>query len=242
MNISGLALGGVEKISGLGLGSFRKISGLGLGTIWKALVDVTDNFNRANGSPGSNYTSTFTSGQAGITPVISSNTLRAGTTTTNNVNTGQGLLRNDAETTTDDQIISARVVSAANGLLAGLIGRAALDGSWGVLVSWNNATIGIQTRRNGVGDAGTRATASGNFLTTNDIVILEIIGNVFKVYRDRGGTVTTLLTWTDVGGTYYPGASTRRYAGVYLNSDRNIFGTQGWGTNLDDLRIRDAAA
>lgn len=196
-----------------------------------------DDFNRANGSPGSNYQTAFFSGQSGVTPVISSNTIRAGATTTNNTNTQVATLRVDAQTATDDQIISARVVSAANGLFAGVLGRSSLDGQWSTVAVWNNAAAGIQTRRNGVGDA-VRASVSGNFFTANDIVTFSIIGNIFLVLRTRSGTTTSVVSWTDTG-LEYPGDPSRRYGGVFLNSDRNVFGTQNWGTNLDDLRIRD---
>lgn len=209
-----------------------------MGAIQQVLYkDYLDDFNRANGSPGSNYVTAFFAGQSGVTPVISSNQLRAGTTTTNNTNTQVTTLRNDAETLTDNQIISARVVSAANGLFAGVVGRASLDGQWAAVAVWNNAAVGIQTRRNGVGDA-VRANVSGNFLTANDTVLFDIDENVFRVIRNRAGTLSTLATWTDTGNAY-PGDPSRRFGGVLMNSDRNVFGTQGWGTNLDDLRIRD---
>lgn len=209
-----------------------------MGAVQQVLYkDYLDDFNRANGSPGSNYVTAFFAGQSGVTPVISSNQLRAGATTNTNTNTQVTTLRNDAETVTDNQVISAKVVSAANGLYAGVVGRASLDGQWAAVAVWNNAAVGIQTRRNGTGDA-VRASASGNLLTANDIVLFDIDGNVFRVIRNRSGTLSTLATWTDASNEY-PGASSRRFGGVLLNSDRNVFNAQGWCTNLDDLRIQD---
>ncbi len=200
----------------------------------------TDNFNRANGGLGADWTGLPLGVDTTVVPEINSNALRAKSTASNNQNNQCMAVATAAaaECLTDNMATRATMVAGENGLIMGIMARCSSDGQnvvTGNITSDGNTT-GIFTRIGGTWVR--RTTTSTTAFAAGDVAEMRANGNVYSLIRNPDTTNTTISTWTDASNLYPVGAGRRR-GGVYHNSDRNAFSTQNWAPALDNFNVRD---
>lgn len=200
-----------------------------------------DTFDRSNGALGSSWITENVYASAGginsaMVPEVFSNGIRNAAVLTNDRNyQSYGLYLESF--VTDNVRVEGICNSAASGLYGGIIVRGSADGQNYVVVAVSTSATLIQTRIAGT-YSSPRVSTSGNFFTTNDTIILESVENVYYVKRIRSGSETTITTWTDSSNDFPRGVDKTRM-GYFGHSDRNFFGTQGWGLRLSHLSGRD---
>lgn len=200
-----------------------------------------DLFDRSNGALGSGWTTENVAASAGginsaMVPEVFSNGIRNAAVTTNDRNYQSTAIYLE-QFVTDNVRIEAPCMAAATGLYGGLITRASADRQYYVVGAATNGVALIQTRIAGTFSA-VRSQTSGNFFTTNDIFVFEANENVYQIKRIRSGTETLIIGWND-SGSAFPRAVDRTRMGYFGNSDRNFFGTQGWGLRFSQMTGKD---
>lgn len=188
-------------------------------------VTYTDNFNRANGALGSNWT-TLTAA-----PVINTNKAQGGTSGPNSAATIYAA-RYTTAVLTDTQRAECIVVTptgtAALGLGAGPIVRCDSSGNRvEALVTSNSAHIFTRIG----GTATQRAQQTGLTIASGTAVKLTAVGNVYSLYLAGSGTPT--VTWTDSGNVITIG-STTRYVGFVSIAQKDGFGNATYAYAIDD--------
>lgn len=203
-------------------------------------TDWTDDFNRSNGAIGSNWTTFAYGTDTTVVPEISSNACRAKATATNNQNNQCSAIATAtaAKCLTDNMAARATMLAGENGLYMGPMVRCSSDGQNVVfaLITSDSAATGIWT--NIAGTITRRVSTATTAFNSNDVFELQASGNVYTLKQNPDGANTTIATWTDSSNLFTPG-STKRYGGIYHNSDRNFAGTQSWAPSVDNFRVRD---
>ncbi|NEW33859.1 hypothetical protein GV791_14990 [Nocardia cyriacigeorgica] len=190
-------------------------------------ITVTDDFNRADGGLGANYTTIGANA-----PVIATNRAQAGVPGYNAGNVVY-LARHNTALTSDTQEISWNIIAPTANTTPSLGGGCFLRSTTGgdmVLVSVTDTQVHINTRIGGT--FANRATGS---VSSPKSARLTAVGNVYSVYINGAGTPA--VTWTDSGGVIGIGGSNRSF-GIYASA-ANSFGTvtRGWG--IDAFTARD---
>lgn len=201
-------------------------------------TDVTDDFNRADGLLGANWTTFAYGADTSVVPRVISNQFRAPATLTNNQNNQCSALYTGVACTKNDMATRATMTVGENGLYMGPIVRGDAAGNNFVLAAITSATgtTGIHTRINNV--VTRRTTSATTAYAAADEFELRAVGNVYTLIRNPDGAATTISTWTD-SSNLFPVGATQRHGGLYHNSDRNTFGTQNNAPPLDNFRMRD---
>ncbi|MGW5514254.1 DUF7257 domain-containing protein [Nocardia africana] len=189
-------------------------------------ITVADDFNRADGGLGSNYTTIGANA-----PVIATNRAQGGSPGTNLSLTY--MARHNTTLATDTQEIAFTITTPTAGSTPSLGGGVFLRGTTGgdfVCVSVTNTQAFINSYIGGT--FTNRATGS---ISTPTNGRLTVNGNVYQVFINGSGTAAA--TWIDSGGLIGIGASNRS-VGVLFNS-QNSFGTITRGYAVDDFTARD---
>lgn len=186
----------------------------------KVGVSLSDDFNRANGALGANWTA------IGTAPTIITNRAEAGTPGVNQ--TVVYAARHVTPLSSDTQEVTWTPIAATLGSTTSLGGAAFLRSTSGgdrVEVAITNTQVIINTRIGGTSTS--RATASASSPTS---VRMTAVGNVYSAYLNGSGTAA--VTWTDSGNVITIG-STTRYVGIVCVANTNFARstTRGWSVD-----------
>lgn len=188
-------------------------------------VTYSDDFNRANGGLGSNWT-TLTNA-----PVIASNVAQAGTTGPSNTFTVYGARWVDPVLTNNQEVsctVHTPPAPSTPTLGSGLVLHCDSSGNRVEAVIASDAVY-FFTRISGTGTQRASQTVTVNSGTA---IRATAVGNVYSIYLAGSGTAT--LTWTDSGNLVGSGSS-NRYLGLITLSQKNIGGSiSGYGYNIDN--------
>jgi hypothetical protein len=228
--ISGLSLGQIQKISGMSLGQIKKVSGLGLGLLYQ--YGFTDDFNRANGSIGSNWTVNATP------PVIASNAAQCAAAasgspvswgicnaftfaspTRQHVEIVVANPASDGSTTYGSILILNNTGTPASGVCAALLFYNATQGMAMYTVSGSTFTQ--------------RALWNSPTFNAGGIVTFEQISGVYSGYYNG----SLLGSWTD-STNIVPRDSSHLYGGFILQGNKPA-GAQVYSKNLDSFTMYD---
>ncbi|MCC3311547.1 hypothetical protein [Nocardia africana] len=190
-------------------------------------ITVTDDFNRADGGLGANWTTIGANA-----PVIASNRAQAGTP-----GIGQTLAyiaRHNTALTTDTQEVVFVPIAATVGPTpaqgAGAFLRSTSAGNF-VCVSVTDTQAFINTYISGT---FTNRATSGT-ISAPTSVRFTAVGNVYSVYIN--GSATAAVTWTDSGALIGIGSS-NRYFGLFSNAVYSFSGGNR-GYAIDSIIARD---
>ena len=197
------------------------------------IAGMSDNFNRADGSPGSNWLQRRFSGTTNA--VIAGNAVQAGvpSTASGADNTNQTVLVFSPAIGVDNFATEATILSVpAAGYFSGVVTRsdASMMNFVAAFAAGNSDTAGIYTCINGTFTR--RVAFATDAFQGNDTMIVEAVGNVYTVKRRRSGTVTTVTSWTD-SANVMPSGSAYRHGGMYVLAVRSTFETK-YGPKLDN--------
>lgn len=190
------------------------------------MVEVTDDFNRADGGLGANYVTLVSA------PQIVGGKAQA---TAAGVNTSRVCdARHVTPLSGDAQEIVCTVANPSgtysNTLGSGAFLRCSAAGDR-VAVGITSDKVAIVTYSGGTWtDRGSVASATPN------TVRLTAIGNVYTVFVN--GSATPAVTWTDSSGVIGIG-DTNRFFGVYASSQTNFASTTTYGYGIDSITARD---
>lgn len=140
-------------------------------------------------------------------------------------------------------MVRADTTSAVNGLIGGLGVACSSNGTSGVffLASTNAGLRGIWTLIGGT--TWTRHVAAPA-LSMPVGTTISLLANppFYSVYQNPSNATkfsgSLVCEWYDGSGAAPKGAWYRR-GSIYVNSDRNVFGAQGWGPGFDNFEFRD---
>ncbi|RDI32456.1 hypothetical protein DEU38_103189 [Rhodococcus sp. AG1013] len=199
--------------------------------VWEAAASYYDNFERPDGSPGSNW---FRRpyGNTAVVPVISGGSLRAAPTPTNNQNNQcSGVYL--PQCTTDDLAVRATVTRDSNGLSGGLLVGCDQYIAMGLAVSFTSATAhrGVWSI---VNSNWVRRVDTALSCTTGDVIEVTRVGTYYSVYKN--GVAQT--NWNDSTGIVPRGIGNRG-GGYHGHSDVNLFGSANYGMTIGDITIYD---
>lgn len=201
-------------------------------------ANYTDDFNRANGPLGPLWQSKNESGTTGN--IIVDGTIKSALpSATSGANaTNQTVSVFVSPTTTDNMRCQFKTVSAPPaGYFAGVVARsdAGMNNYVVALAAGSAETAGLYTV---VDNTFTKRVQFGtSVFAAGDLVILECVGNVYRVIRSRAGVESDVVSWTDSGSTQ-PRGSSFRYGGCYTVAIRGG-GGGGYGQALDDFLLKD---
>ncbi|MCZ1070840.1 hypothetical protein [Rhodococcus sp. A5(2022)] len=199
----------------------------------QTLAGMSDNFNRADGSPGSNWLQRRITGTTNA--VIASNAVQAGVPSTSSGDnaTNQTALVFTPAVGVNNFASEATIVSTpASGYFAGVLVRsdAAMDNYVVGLAAGRDDTAGLWTSI--AGTLTRRATFATDAFQAGDVMIVEASGTTYTVKRRRSGTVSTIVSWSD-SAQVMPSGSSNRHGGLYVLSVRSTFQTN-YGPKLDN--------
>ncbi|QBP31032.1 hypothetical protein SEA_REFUGE_9 [Mycobacterium phage Refuge] len=192
----------------------------------------TDNFDRA--SLGSDWL-LFTALNPYV-PLINTNAFYPGDDATYNSQAHQRGLWAQPVATNDHAVRATIALRAPNGLNSGLIVRSTSDNLNKVELQLNNGGATLYSFVNGAQTS--RASVAITGLAQNVVVELRVVGNVYQIVRDPDGAAAVLGTWTDSTNLFPPDPS-RRYGGLYVVSDQNVFSQRNWSNGWDNFQLRD---
>lgn len=199
--------------------------------------EVFDNFDRANGTLGTDWTTeNVAGGNAAYIPQVISNSIRMPTATANNTNF-QGIAIHLTSLNSDNMRVEAPCGNANTGLLGGAIVRSTADRQNFIVAHSTTSSVRIQYRNAGTFSA-IQSTINGNFFTTGDTFVLEAEETQYRVKRIRSGTETLIGGWNDTGGLFTR-SSDRNRMGYVGQCDRNAFGTTNVGLWFTQMFARD---
>lgn len=183
------------------------------GGISRALY--TDDFNRANGTLGGNWTY-----GNGSQPQISGN-VAVMTSTTD----GYYPAKYNSSVNTNNYFVQATCTSTSS-VASGLTIRVPTSG-WAifVLMMCTNSSSSIGTATSAAGGGYTNRTTGGPSYTAGDVLRIECSNNVYTAKKNG----TTTITWTDTG-LIVPIASSNRTGG--LSVQRSSFTNSGGFDNF----------
>lgn len=201
-------------------------------------TDWSDDFNRADGALGANWSTFALGADTTVVPQVVSNAVRAKLTSSNNQANQCYAIAAAAVCLTDNMATRGQLAAGQNGLYTGPIVRADANGQNMVcaMLTTDSNAYGIWTRI-----AGTyvrRVTAATSSIVSSDVFELRASGSTYTLIRNPDTTNATVATWPDTGGVY-PTGSSYRYGGLFHHSDRNVFGTQNSAPMVDNFRVRD---
>lgn len=191
----------------------------------KVGVSLSDDFNRANGALGANWTA------IGTAPTIVTNRAQAGTPGFNS--TVFYAARHVTALNGDTQEVTFVPIAATANAAATVGGGAFLrcDSSGNrVEVAITSTQVIIGTRISGT--ATNRATASS---TGTPSVRMTAVGTLYSAYLNGSGTPA--VTWTDSGGLVSIGSG-NRYAGI-VTATIDSFGSVSRGWSIDSWTAAD---
>ena len=204
------------------------------GVTYSALKRIFKDFSDLpNGPLPEGWASRLVSGITAALPVISDGSISAATTTTLNTQS-RSITRWHETVMGDDQYVSARTTTGLDGLPCGVCLR--LDDSMenGVMgVTTTSSDRGIWSIVDGVGVRRTSFTISH---AVGDTWALSAEGNVYTMYRNG----VSITTWTDTSGLIETGPE-YRHGGLFVSSDRNLFGMTNLSAAWNEFDFRDLA-
>lgn len=179
-----------------------------------------DDFNRANGSLGANWTN-----GNGSPPQITSNAAAMSGTT-------DGLYpsKYNSSVNTNSYFVQATCVSPSS-VSSGILIRLPASG-WSiyVILFCGNASSAIGTAASASGGSYTNRTTGGPAYANGDVLRIECVGNVYTAKKNG----TSTISWTD-SGLLVPIAASNRTGGVIMQraSFTNSGGFDNW--SMGDL-------
>ncbi|MFJ4656138.1 hypothetical protein ACIP5Y_33120 [Nocardia sp. NPDC088792] len=191
----------------------------------RTVMEVTDDFNRADGGLGANYVT------IAATPRILGGKVQGGVPTMNTAAFYDA--RHTTAFTGDSQEVSFALANPAgifgNSLGAGVFLRSTVTGDRVIgVVTGSTALIGTVTGNN----PADRASAP---IPTPTTARFTAIGNTYSLYVN--GSSTPTVTWTDTAGAAGIGDDNRNW-GVYVTAQTTFAGTS-YGYAIDAVTARD---
>ncbi|MEV2222771.1 hypothetical protein AB0E01_23175 [Nocardia vinacea] len=202
------------------------LSGVGTLAATASTTLVSDNFNRSNGSLGSNWVTLGSNA-----PVIDTNMAVGGNTGTIGTSTAY-LSRWTSARGSDNHSVACKAVATSldgsSSIASGLFVRAHASDGRLVLGAFTNNKVGIYTFAS-LSDITTRVETSVT-VSSGALIRFTAVSNAYRLYLNG----TEVASWIDTSGVITPG-SDRRHTGLYAVATRSFAGSvSAWSYGIDD--------